>query len=173
MLDEAVERYEAGVFEDDEARNEFFVHIRPLVRRLVGRVVSALGAGAARNIDDVIGYVNVRLLESWLPTFLASNRKSERIPEAAKYLVTAIRGYVLNHLKKDYDPRTVPFVDRYDRSRSFVWKLDREELDAAYERMLAEHVALRPRPDLDLEVVEKLMRYLVWEEYKRTDGVPG
>lgn len=173
MLDEAVERYEAEVFTDDEARNKFLVHIQPLVRHLVGRVAGARRGIAIGRVDDVVGYVNVRLLESWLPVYLAGKRKASRMSEAAKYLVTTIRGYVLNYIKKNYDPRTMPFIDRYDRSRSFVWRLDREVLDAAYERMLAEHVALRPRPDLDTEVVEKLMRYLVWEEHKRTDGVPG
>ena len=144
-----------------------------MVRHLVGRVASARGGGAIGKVDDVVSFVNVKLLESWLSAYLVGKRKVERIREAAKYLITSIRGYVLDYIKKSYDPRTVPLVNRGNRSRSFVCRSDREDIDAANERMLAEHVALRPRADLDVEVVEKLMRYLAWEEYRRTDGVPG
>ena len=172
LLVEAIDQYRAEVFRDDEARNRFLVHIQPLVRHCVGRFASSRGGGAVKRIDDVVGFANVKLLESWLPTYLAGKRKVDRVREAASYFVTSIRGYVLDFIKKNYDPRVAPLVDN-DRSRSLICKGDKEELDAAYERMLAEHVALRLRPDLDMEVVEKLMRHLVWEGYRSTDGLPG
>ena len=173
LLPEALDQFRAEVFRDDEARNRFLVHIQPLVRHCVGRFASARGGGAVRKIDDVVAFANVKLLESWLPAYLASKSKAKRVVEAVKYLVMSIRGYVLDFIKKDYDPRVVPLADHDGRSRSFVCREDTKDINAICERMLAEHLALRPRADLDMEVVTKLMRHLAWEEYKRADGLSG
>ena len=80
---------------------------------------------------------------------------------------------MLNYIKKNFDLRTVPLTEHDERSQSVAWGVDMEEINSACDRMVAEHVALRPRPDLDMEVVRKLMRYLVWEKYRRTDGLSG
>lgn len=173
LLREALDAYRAEVFRDDEARNRFLTHIQPMVRQCVGRAVGTYGGAIARRSEDVVGFVNVKLLEAWLPAYFASKRKVERVLEAIRYLSKSIRGYVITYIKKTYDPRIILVDVVHEVDRVFDRRADQEELDAAYDRMFAEHVALRPRPDLDFEVVRKLLRYLVWKEYKETDGVSG
>ena len=173
LLAEALDAYRAEVFRDDEVRNKFLAHVQPLVRHCVGRTIATFGGPLFGRVDDVVGYVNVRMLESWLPAYLSSKSKAARVREAVRYLSKSIRGYVLTYVKDNYDPRLMSFDLAPEPARSFGRRADREEIDAAYQQMLEEYVALRPRPDLDLEVVRKLVKYLVWEEYRRIDGVPG
>lgn len=173
LMAEALDLYRAEVFKDDDARNKFLEHVQPLVRHCVGRTIATFGGPLFGRVRDVVGYVNVKMLESWLPTYLSSKGKVARVREAVRYLSKTIRGYVLTYVKENYDPRLLSFEIAGEPARSFERRADREELDAAYQQMLKEHVAIRPRTDLDLEVVRKLMRYLVWKEYKRTDGVSG
>lgn len=172
LLAEAWDAYRAEVVRDDEARNEFLSHIQPMVRHTVGRYLRLYGTAIKRK-DDFVGFVNVKLLESWLPAYLASKGKSQRIREAVRYFTKSVHGYVLKFIKKNYDPHLVPLSGHEKQSRTLEYRADREAVEAAYERMLAEHLALRPRSDLDMEVVRKLMRFLAWEEYRSIDGVPG
>lgn len=172
LLAEAWDAYRAEVIRDDETRNEFLSHIQPMVRHTVGRYLRLYGT-AFRKVDDVVGFVNVKLLESWLPAYLASKGKTRRIREAVRYFTKSVHGYVLKFVKKDYDPRLVPLDGHEKQPRTLEHSADREVVEAAYERMLAEHLTLRPRSDLDVEVVKKLMRFLAWEEYRSIDGVPG
>lgn len=173
LLAEAVDVYKTEVVVDDEVRNMFLTHIQPLVRYCVGRHLRIYGEAAIRYVKDVVGFVNVKLLESWLPTYLASKGKSQRIPGAVKFLSESVRGYVRKFMEKNYDPRLVSLGAYNERSLTLEHRADREAIEAACERMIAEHVALRPRPDLDMEVVRKLMWHLAWEDYRSIDGVSG
>lgn len=173
LLAEALAEYRAEVFKDDEARNGFLVRVQPLVRHLVGRSASVYGGELMRSVDDVIGFVNVSLLESWLPAYLKSARKADRIPEAVRWLSKSVRGYVLTYIRRTYDPRVMPVVEVGDVERAFARREDREEIAAAISREIDEHVALRRRDNVDIEVVMKLMKYLVWRQYKENDGVPS
>ncbi|MCK5643714.1 MAG: hypothetical protein KAJ19_23135 [Gammaproteobacteria bacterium] len=161
---EALQMYNDEVLKDDEARNNFLVHIQDLVEHCARRTATVSGKSVSEKIDDVIGFVNVNLLASWLPRYLSSKPKMDQIPSAIKYLKVSINGYIKKFIAKNFDPRIVP-ADRMEaRARSFNKSEDDVEFGATYDRMFAEHVAMRPRPDLDLEVVEKLMRYLAWKE---------
>ncbi len=171
LLAEALDLWRSEVIRDDEARNKFLIHIQPLVRHCTARTARSYSDALVRKIDDVVGFVNVKLLESWLPRYLASERKVERVREAVRYLTKSIHGYVLDYIKQTYDPREVPFGLEISRPPSEL-EQHRSELHETLVRMVDEHVALRPRPDLDVEVVRRLMRHLAWKEYVGNDGVP-
>ena len=170
-----MENYRAEVIKDDEARNRFLEHIQPLVSTCIGRQLSTGTTVVSRKIDDIENFVNVKLLESWLPSYLgegnATKAKAKDIGMGIRFLQKSIYGYVRKFATQTYDPRLVPLGFGINRERTLEHPADREQVEASYEQMLAEHLALRKR--VDMEVVEKLMWYLAWEKYRSTDGVPA
>lgn len=176
LLREAADQYRAEVFRDNEARGRFLVHIQPLVQHCVGRVVSEYSSYIMRNIEDIVSYVNIRLLSSWIPKYL-SQSTARRWREAVKYFSLAVRGYTYNYLRDTYDPRLVPMADVTEAQRLFVdsvaERVDRDEVRASIDRVAREHLAMRRYPEAVIDVVPRLMEYLVWKEYDRTGEIPG
>jgi len=170
LLQEAVEAYMEEVFRDGEARNRFLVTIQPLVQRCVGRVVSLYGGALVEQEEDIVNHVNVSMVGSWLPRYLASGRKLERMTGAVKYVGRTIRGMVLNFIRDTYDPRLVPMSPEKVEALSAEAKMDEDDIVGACAQMVEQHVALRPRPDLDLEVVRKVAMFRVTRSYEEHDG---
>lgn len=173
LLFEALDAWRAEVIRDVDARNRFLEHIQPTVEHCVGRMASLYGV--LQHVEDMVGFTNLSLLESWLPRYLSSKRKVERSTELVAYFTRTVRGYALDFIKHNYDPLVVQVDDRHDvRSHTdrVADRLDRAMIHEVIDRRWREHLATRRRSAEVDDVAYRVVEYLVWQGYEG-DGIPA
>lgn len=166
LLTEAAESYRNEGIRDEVARNNFLIHIQPLIEYAVSRFAAVYGLQQKK--EDILGFVNLKMLESWLPSYLRRRREQK---ETIRYFWTSVRGYVLVYVRDNYDPRVMPFKISTEYKDRFAEKEDRAAVNDLKNRLYDTHMAMRTGKEVDTVVVSRLARHLAWKRYSESDGV--
>lgn len=177
LFEEALDVYRAEPFLDEVARNKYLEVLGPLIEHCVRRSISVYGGGLWARKDDVLGFVYVQLIESWLPKYFAGHRKVELVKKGVHYLTKSIHGYVIDFVKRSDIQRTVPLLTEVMWNKaSPEYGIDDQlwcdELNEAIEREVKEHLALRKRPELVADVVRKIVSHNLRKRYRETGELP-